>query len=191
MIRGTLKIISKNRRQVFKMGWTGIYMIDHTSRKACLDDEWSRNFKVLKSSMVNTTYYGALFDPRNNETFAIVCLTSVDGMELCYKDMTEHSLPYYFDCPKSILNLLTPTTDENANEWRKTCWEKHDKKSKAPKAKIGDTIKFDTPISFQGGEKLDTFTLTKYGTQTVFEHNGRLYKIRKWRQKSYKVLQNA
>jgi len=176
---------------VVKVGWTGIYMIDHTSRKACLDDEFSRYYNVVKSSMVGTTYYGALQNKDKTETFAMVCLTSVDGMELCYKDMTEHELPYYFDCPKSILNLLTPTTYENAVEWRKTCWEKHEKKSKKPIAKIGDTIKFDTPISFQGGEKLDTFTLTKYGTQTVFEHKNQLYRIRKWREKSFQVLQKA
>ena len=37
--------------------------------------------------------------------------------------------PYYYDCPKGILDLLTPTDNECANDWRRKCREKKEKKS--------------------------------------------------------------
>ena len=37
--------------------------------------------------------------------------------------------PYHYECPKSILKLLTPTDNELANEWREKCYEYHKQKA--------------------------------------------------------------
>lgn len=77
-----------------------------------------------------------------------------------YKVMDETMLPYYYDCPESILNLLTETTNENANVWRASC-ELNVVMTKALKAlKVGDTIVFQNEFSFKRYGKAKTFTLT-------------------------------
>lgn len=54
-----------------------------------------------------------------------------DSYDFCYKDMTEEMGPYYHNCPESILDLLTPTDNENANEWRRLCRERVAKRREA------------------------------------------------------------
>ena len=103
------------------------------------------HFDVLKSAMVGSTYYAAVQhlkrcigkdendkyqyeDVPENErtTFAIVFLTSTDSRDyfnFAYKDMSEDMGPYKRDCPKGILDLLSPTDNEYALEWRKACYE--------------------------------------------------------------------
>ena len=64
------------------------------------------------------------------------CLTRLDSKEYCnfgYKDMDESCGPYQYDCPVSILNLLSPTEYEYAIEWRKACRENAAKKAAARK----------------------------------------------------------
>lgn len=51
--------------------------------------------------------------------------------DLGYKDMDESSGPLQYDCPVSILKLLSPTDNENTMEWRKKCYERSKKKNQA------------------------------------------------------------
>ena len=125
------------------------------------------HFNVLKSAIVGSTYYAAVSPlkrggskdeagnyiyidiPENERTvFGVVFLTSTnmkDYYNFAYKDMDESCGPYKYDCPKSILDLLTPTENEYANEWRKTCYaqlaKKQDKNSLS-KLPIGSEIEF-------------------------------------------------
>lgn len=91
-------------------------------------------FKVLKSAMVGSTYYAAVKrtefatedKPENSIVFAAICLTLTNIKEyynFSYKDMDETCGPYQYNCPQSILSLLTPTDNKYANEWRKACFE--------------------------------------------------------------------
>ena len=122
-------------------------------RKAECDSYWldglnAGHFEVVKSAMVGNTYYGVIkpllkhngvdengkdkyesIPEYKQEVFAVVFLTSTDSKDyfnFSYKDMSEDMLPYYFDCPIGILNLLSETNSENALEWRRRCREKHD-----------------------------------------------------------------
>lgn len=111
-------------------------------------------FNVLKSAMVGSVYYAAVeavkrkaTDESGNEViedipenergvWAAVFLTRVDRHDyfnFAYKDMDETVLPYYYQCPKSILNLLSATENEYAIQWRQNCLEYHAKKT-APNA---------------------------------------------------------
>jgi len=103
-------------------------MVTHDS------DEIVGKYEVLKSAMVGSTYYAAIkqtkfateTEEEHSIVFAVVCLTSTNLNEyynFSYKDMDETCGPYQFDCPKGILDLLTPTDNEYANEWRNRCYE--------------------------------------------------------------------
>ena len=100
--------------------------------------------RVLKSSLVGSTYYAAVervYTADGARTvWASVFLTCGksrrDGTVWGYKDMSEDCEPFYYDCPASILNLLTPTQNENAKHWREVCRATLAEKSK--KAKTPD-----------------------------------------------------
>lgn len=113
------------------------------------------HFKVLKSTMVGSVYYGAIkrlvkyagnnekgeriYVPRSeNEKsiFAAVFLTSTDAKDyynFSYKEMDETSGPYSYECPKSILDLLSPTDNDYAKVWRIKCYERIEEKKQEKK----------------------------------------------------------
>lgn len=128
------------------MGWTGISVWSNPTqkqRKEILDSEFTwfdynsnKGGEVIKSSMVNNVYYGAIQsykkDENENKTilniFGIVCLTQFRDHEFMFKDMSEDMGPYEYNCPFSILQKLSPipnngTGDIWAKEWRNKCLE--------------------------------------------------------------------
>lgn len=143
------------------MGWLE-YHAEHykngkVDRKAEMDSKYnwedeSRKVEVLKSSIVGSTYYAAVksFNKTNGYecVTAAICLTSTNNKDyynFAYKGMDESCGPYKCDCPRSILDLLTPTENEYAKEWRKQCYE-NVKKRNSPNAlsrlPVGSKIKF-------------------------------------------------
>lgn len=115
------------------------------------------HYKVLKSTIRGSVYYAAVkdmvryvgrdgngksvYEPiEDGSIWAAVFLTSVKGREFYYKDMDETCGPCYYDCPKSILSLLSETDSEWANEWGKKCIEESEKPSLAS-LPIGTTIR--------------------------------------------------
>ena len=80
--------------------------------------------EVIKSAMVGSTYYAAV---RNKDglVWAAVFLTCGrtrhDGTAWGFKDMDETMGPHEDKCPVSILDLLSPTDSQWANEWRDRC----------------------------------------------------------------------
>lgn len=181
------------------MGWTSYNAYHYKTvkgrrvvdRKAECDylfkDEDSFNgkyrLKNLKSAIVGSTYYAAIEqteieNPENRSVTAVVCLTSMDMKDhfnFAYKDMTENSGPYKYDCPKGILDLLTPTDNEWANKWRELCREKIAKK-KDPNAlrnlPVGTKIKvvmpFDTTYHKKGQEVILIKCLNLKGNRTAW-----------------------
>jgi len=112
------------------MGWSfydaSHYMINgEVDRKAELDNTFSDNYTVVKSSMVGTTYYAAVHCKKTDEVFGYAALTSSDkkgsGYNFGYKGMDETCGPNERKCPLSILRLLTPTDHEYAISWREGC----------------------------------------------------------------------
>ena len=101
------------------MGWYGIFNNGLMTRKENIERALSVN--VLKSAMVGTTYYAACKDSRDGTVFGLVCLSRLEDGELMLKDMTENVGPCESNCPKSILDLLTPTDNEYALKWRERC----------------------------------------------------------------------
>lgn len=126
------------------MGWTETrpthYKKGGVDRKAEMDERWTQRehdgyaeLNVLKSVMVGTHYYAAIEVKRNGVreyVFATTALTSIRDGWFGYKDMDETMGPYLYECPKSILDLLTETDNELAIEWRVHCREYLQKKRK-------------------------------------------------------------
>lgn len=123
--------------------------------------------EVVKSSMVGNTYYGAIKTTKNGaeEIWCAIFLTKTESNnDFGYKDMDETMHPYYYDCPKSIFELLTPTTNENALAWRRGVLENYEKKKSSnnlSKLPIGTQIKITMPFDTQRYKKGDIVVLTK------------------------------
>lgn len=162
------------------MGWTSynakFYKNGRVDRKAEIENNVIKNdnLKVLKSSMIGSTYYGAIEHIESKEVFAVVILTSTnmkDYFNFSYKDMDETMGPGQCNCPKSILDLLTPTDNEYANEWRKRCY-KNINKGKDKKAlknlPVGTRIKVTMPIDttcFKQGDEVVLEKTIGYGSK--------------------------
>jgi hypothetical protein len=126
------------------------------------------HYKILKSVMKGSVYYGAIMPlkrPMKNafgdnvlgadgwyiyedvpeserEVVGVVIRTYVnDKNNFGYKLISETSGPCYYDCPKSILDILTPTDNAFAQEWRKKCYDNLSKPSLS-KLPIGAEIQF-------------------------------------------------
>lgn len=154
------------------------YKNGQIDRKAECDAYWEEglnrgHFKVVKSAMHGRVYYAAVKKlvkssgmaedgkfiyesiPENEQkTVAIIFLTSTktkDYYNFGYKDMDETMMPYYYDCPKSVLDVLSPTDDDSANEWRKYCRERIEK---AKDGKSLSKLPIGSIIRFKYGEEI-------------------------------------
>lgn len=113
-------------------------------------NEESSSARILRSSMVGSTYYAAV-ERLNKKTgekrvIGVVCLTRVDRGDFGMKSMSETMGPCESDCPKSILDLLSPTDDEWALEWRDRCRKRAAERKSKPtlgKLPIGSIIEFE------------------------------------------------
>lgn len=150
------------------MGWTSYHATHYkngkVNRKAECDAYFTEGlnegfYRLEKSTMIGSVYYAAVTGlKRYNEgkkedvpkdeqhTFGVVFLTSVDSKDyynFSYKDMDETCGPFCYDCPESILKLLSPTTSEFAQKWRDGC-RKHRKLRKALNdLPVGSVIEFE------------------------------------------------
>ena len=189
------------------MGWTGYHATHYKNgkvdRKAECDAYFMEGlnkgfYEVCKSSMVGSTYYAAvkplqryskdddgnkiIVDIPTNEqqVFGVVFLTSTDSKDYYnfrYKEMDETCGPCYYDCPKGILDLLTSTNNEYANNWRAKCREQLAKKknpnalNKLPEyTVIKVVLPFDTERHSKGDELM--LTKRKWGTRYKWWVNG-------------------
>lgn len=185
------------------MGWTFIHSIslyrskrEYIDRNCCTWDGADTKGEVVKSAMVGSTYYAAV--RRTNKgtgqgyVFGVVVLTrsaprDPDGYTFGYKDMDESMGPCYYDCPAGILDLLDPTEQEYALNWRQKCRDQKvataEGRRRAPK--IGDRIRLAEPLKFTDGASLADFqvvNLPRRGRQrTAYKSltNGLYYAIPK------------
>lgn len=149
-------------------------------------------YEVVKSAVVGRVYYAAVKPlkkygdeyvngervvvdiPVNEQKIVgVVILTSTDSKDyfnFSYKEMDESCGPCYYDCPKGILRLLTPTDNEYANNWRNKCYEQLEKK-KNPNAlnklPVGTVIQVTMPFDtnyFRKGEVVRLRKDRKWGS---------------------------
>jgi len=94
-------------------------------RKAEMDSVViDEGFQLIKSALVGVIYYAAIKDNNSNNVFGFIAITTSDkknGYNFGYKGIDETMGPFFYNCPISILKLLTPTDNEEAKYWRDMC----------------------------------------------------------------------
>lgn len=150
------------------MGWNGLTYMDlrydktgKLDRKKTMDDIYEE--VLVHSAMVGRFYYAAL-KSNNGSIYAIVSITTLDKGEFSYKTMHENEGPYYYNCPNSVLKLLSPTNNEYALKWRKLC--KETEKFKKKMRTHPYHIKFKVPYNLGFYKKGDVIDL-KYALSPV------------------------
>lgn len=173
------------------MGWTSVNaQVKYKNGKAYIDrkeecdklfnqpmvtmgsSEPIGKYEVLKSAMRGSIYYAAVrktkfSEPDKSNVFAAICITSTnlkESFNFNYKDMDESCNPYYYDCPVGILELLSPTDNENALNWRKKCREKTEEMRNPyslTNLPVGSIVKFKAPFEMKQFKKGEEVTIQK------------------------------
>ena len=188
------------------MGWTSCHKPYGMSVDEFFDKEFnSKNFILVgKGALINLSeYYRAVFIPVHENDkgeivggyyFCLVCLVHFEGNNIAYKDMTEDMLPYYYNCPKRILDIVEQSKpyNENARIWRERC---HDVINRKKLLDYGKVIKFKEPFDFNGGYREDTFTIingNRYGRRKTMKlqsyHHGFTARIPKWKSMDFEIM---
>jgi hypothetical protein len=160
------------------MGWTGTFT-DAPAAELITDElEYGGRHRVIKRS---GRYY-AVEDIATGEVFAVVGLSSRREGWVYTKLVDEGMGPNERACPKSILNLLTPTDSEYAKNWREECRQELARKARQPKLKAGDVVRLAEPVEFKDGRERDTFTFVKHFTFTD-PYGGRVRLPKDWKRR--------
>lgn len=144
-----------------------------------LGEDFAR--RVIDTAKVGSVVYAAVRAWDSDDVFGLVLLTERRDGCLCTKPITDTMAPAEDLCPARILDLLTDTNSEYANQWRERCRARLAK----PKPKPGQTVRFARPFNFTNGESHDTLTFEKgsrFRTPT-----GTLVHVTKWRENSYEI----
>lgn len=173
-----------------------------------LDRNFSRgtpdaSFEVIDSAMHNMTEYYAAIRVTAHATgksyvtalIAKVSYTPRDpsGQTLGWKTMSEGMLPYLFNCPERILELLEPPACPNAMEWRQKCRATCTKRREARIAlQPGTIVLFERPLVFPHGVERQQFTVEKKGRALRFRaEDGVLCAIPKAAMMAFEIVEVA
>lgn len=111
----------------------------------------TKKVSVLRSCVKGSHYYAAVkvenFINNTEQITAVCCLTYYNprvkkDYNFGYKSMDETMGPFMYSCPETILNLLTPTDNKCALEWREACRREINKRKTLNKLPYGALIKF-------------------------------------------------
>jgi hypothetical protein len=112
------------------MGWSSMNRTQPV--KEWFLSDVAQGYTILEVKIVHRTELYAAVQRKDGSVYCLVALLRYHKgwWNFSYKYMSEFDMPYYFKCPKSILDKLTPTEDTNAIKWRKECREYHQRKVK-------------------------------------------------------------
>ena len=153
------------------MGWTTFNKPKNISPSDYFRNSFASepNHELLDIAIVKRmTAYMAVRLKDTGEVIALVYLLTYNRSwdNFGYKDMSEFAGPVQSECPKRILELLTPLSNDGgssndwAMNWRARCWANINTRSSKPKVKVGDIIKLSEPIEFNSGASYDMFKKT-------------------------------
>lgn len=195
------------------MGWTGMDKPDNVSdwmkRQLTWESGGAKNTCLDVAIVQRQTGYAAVetvHEDGTREIWAAVFALhffprAQHGETFSYKDMTEHMGPNEVDCPKRILDRLTPTDSQYANEWRAKCRERLARRD-ANRVADGAYVRFANRMHFKvntwGDEReadRDTFRIEVRGRRVAFmaiDDDGRddfRCRISAWRDKEFTKLE--
>ena len=163
------------------MGWTTVHKTVGTSVDSFFDKEFAgSNIEFVgKGCLKNLSeYYRACYNKKTNTYFALVCRIHFERdsyYNFSYKDMDESENPYFYNCPKRIMDIIerSQPINEYAKKWRAKVHKVLD--TKLTKGKV---ITFKKPISF-GKFSENTFRYLGNNKFRSMNHGG-VYTIPKW-----------
>jgi hypothetical protein len=181
------------------MGWSWMNKPSNQSASDYIRNEmYAEGYKVLDVAIVKLREaYVAVKRPDGQVYCGVIMLGYApnDHFNFGYKAMDESWQPYYYNCPKRILDLLTPADDANSLKWREACRQVLADKASKPKLYAGAYIVFDTPVSFTNGEELTDFYVMNAQKRLYSKGKGYYgnYKLSKrvFDTRTYKVLSEA
>lgn len=151
------------------------FFIQHVLRWG---DHLPHVYRVLETAYKMPIFYAAI-EMVNKETSdrqvwaAAIKVTQTRGDNgFCYKEMDETLGPVQAECPAKILDLLTPTDNENANEWRARCRRNLEQAEVRKKAIAPGTVIQYGDSHFTVLEKL------RHGYLRVKDNRGDTYRMR-------------
>jgi hypothetical protein len=99
--------------------------------------------------------------------------------------------PHACRCPASVLNLLGPTENAHALEWRQACRSRLALLARR-KPKPGDTIVLSKPVSFSDGYEATSFGIGMWGKSIVLKGaNGSYYRIPRLMEQPWTLIPTA
>jgi hypothetical protein len=182
------------------MGSTGIHIERGQKMADVVLADLHPRLTVLKHQTRRTfgewqyVLYAAIEDRVEDKVFGLVVLMHRNPsphvyFNFTYKYVDETMGPAEDDCPKAILDLLTPTDSEYANDWRQRVRLNLD----APKPEVvhaGDVVTFATPLRFVGGMERDTFEFVRNTRFRIPGYYGEV-RIPHWKTVPYTVTQKV
>lgn len=169
------------------MGWTSTHrpfgkkISEYFSEQFTWESE-TQTHRILASSLVRFSVWYAAMEiitkaTGKREVIGVVVLVHNQPhshYNISYKEMTEECGPCDADCPKRILDLLTPTENEYARKWRARCRENLG--TRMPVKKKGHWMLLKRPLNFKDGT---THALLKIedGARGHYVSNGRWYTL--------------
>lgn len=146
------------------MGWTVTFKSPSINTVEYLIGELERSSELVQhhvrsAAAVKDTVYAAVEHVDKlthlSYVFAVVILTEtyddrIDDLNFGFKELDETAGPYYYDCPANILDLLSPTNNEQAMNRRATCRIQLSRRQairqKMQHLVVGNSVRFDPAI---------------------------------------------
>ena len=162
------------------MGWTSV----NKPKGMSLDEFFNKEFKCDTLKLIGkgytknlSEYYRACYNVEKGVYFALVCKIHFGKgyYNFSYKDMDESENPYFYNCPKRIMDIIERSQPVNdmSKEWRMNVHKVLD--TKLTKGKV---ITFKKPIDF-GEFSENTFRYLGNNKFRSMNHGG-VYTIPKW-----------
>ena len=178
------------------MGW----MFYHRDPKAETNAEhfatkFVDHMTIVAHGTVDHVFYAAVHDARDDETSAFIALTQWRNhhYNFGYKDMSETMGPVVHKAPKAVLAALTPTTNEEALNWRARAAAYHSQRDHLTRhLHHGDGVRLNRALTFTDGHVDDTFTYIRPGQgKGYLTANGRRCRIPHWRDRVVAILSHG
>ena len=145
------------------MGWDYHSELAPYDRRAICRRRIGNGYEVVKDAVVGTTYYAAVKSPHDGKVGAVIILTKIDRNSYCnfgMKWLGEEDGPFKCECPKSVLDALSPTDNEYALEWREKC-RANKKDTTLKDAPVGTKLK----VTLKNGEERTVMKMAPTGGQ--------------------------
>lgn len=170
------------------MGWSFMHRDKGmTDRDFFASEVLSPESEIVACSTKNNVFYAAVrsAQPSVGVWALVVLIQRTKGhYNFGYKVMSEDDGPVEHNAPASVLDALSPTEVQWANQWRAKARAALARQQDRPVVKPGDLVTFNHPIAFSDGEK--HVSLVFLG-RTTFRAGSKIYRIPRWRERTHVV----